>query len=159
MATTTIPACKAAILTILAADTDLASVDRRWSPPTENEDVPVGLEAIFFGDTEIVDDNWASLGSSQGAGRRRENYRLMITVWVAQFGDDPQAAEQRAWDLWSQVYSDLRVDLFTQGGSQLRTAGVQTMGQITALQSTGVFSPSQWGARVDARVTFTATTV
>lgn len=156
---TTAPACKAAILTILAADTNLVGVDRRWAPPTENEDATVQGEAVWFGDTEIVDDNWASLGSAQGKGRRRETYRLTLTVWVAQFGDDPQTTETRAWAIWNLIDGDLRTDLFTRPGSLLIAAGVQTFGQITATQSTGVFSPSQWGARVDARVTFQATTV
>lgn len=157
MAASTAPACKAAILEILAADTDLASVDRRWSPPTENEDVPAGGEAIFFGTTRIIDSNWSSLGKSTGQGVRRESYRLTITVWVTQFGDDPQATEERCWALWAEVEADLRTDLFagTPAGSAslLRAAGVTKFDQITADQTTGVFAPQQWGARIDALVT------
>jgi len=157
MAVTTIPACKAAVLAILNADTDFDAVDKRWSPPTESEDVAVGGEAVFFGDTEIVDSNWASLGKSQGQGVRNETYRLAITVWVAQYGDDPQIVEERAWALWGDVEDALRTDLFagTPQGSEslIRAAGVTQFDQITALQSTGVFGPQQWGARIDAKVT------
>ena len=156
----TAPAVKAAILTILTADSDLNTVDKRWAPPTEAEDYAQEPEAIYFGDTEIVDDNWASLGKSAGTGRRRETYRVTITVLVAQTGDNPQAAEERAWNLWGQVADDLRTDLFagTPAGSTslLVAAGARQFDQITATQTTGVWGPQQWAARIDGRVTLTA---
>lgn len=163
MAGSTAPACKSAVLTILDADAALDTVDLRWAPPTENEDFSQVNEAIFFGDTEILDDNWSSLGKYTGMGRRKETYRLTITAWVAQFGDEPRTVEERVWAIWADITEALRTDLFagTPHGSAslLRAAGVQQFDQITALQSTGVFSPQQWGSRVDGRVTFTATTV
>jgi hypothetical protein len=155
---TTVPACKAAILTVLGAAGALTGVDRRWSPPTEGEDYNLTNEKIFFGDTEILDDNWTALGNFQ----RRETYRLTISAWVAQEGDDPQATETRVWAIWAAVQNALVADL--QAGvpkgsaSLLRAAGVRQFDQITALQSTGVFSPEAWGAKVDGRITFIADT-
>jgi len=151
---TTVPECKAAILAILNADAGLAGVDRRWSPPTEGEDYSAVNEKIFFGDTEILDENWASLG----AGKRRESYRLTLSAWVAQEGDDPQATETRAWAIWKTVRIALRTDMLLPSGSLLKAAGVMKFDQVTALQSTGVFSPQQWGAKVDGRIVFTANT-
>jgi hypothetical protein len=150
-----IPACKAAILQLLAANTDLAGVDLRWAPPTEGEDIPPGGEAVYLMDTEIVDDNWATLGRNQGQGTRREEYRVGIGAWVAQYGDDPQATETRMWALWTEILSTIATDIFA-APSVLRLAGVETVGQVTALQSTGPFDPERWAARVDGRVTFRA---
>lgn len=155
---TTIPECKDAILAVLAAVGGLTTVDRRWSPPTEGEDYNLTNEKIFFGDTEILDENWSRLGQ----GNRRETYRLTISVWVAQEGDDPRAAELRVWALWKFVRIALVADLFAgnpQGSASLiRAAGVRQFDQITALQSTGVFSPEAWGSKVDGRITFIADT-
>lgn len=156
---TTIPGCKAAILAILAADTNLTGVDLRWAPPTEGEDIPQGGESIYLMDVEIVSDDWASLGRAQGAGRRREEYRVGVGMWVAQYGDDPQATETRVWALWKEVRSALATDIFAGPASLLAAAGVDTVGQATAVESTGPFDPERWAARVDARITFKATTV
>lgn len=158
MAGSTVPACKAAILAILTADAGLATVDKRWSPPTEAEDYSAINEKIFFGDTEILDDNWTALGRAQGAGLRRETYRLTITAGVVQEGDDPQTAEVRMWAIWNVITQALRTDLMLPSGSLLRGAGVLQFDQISALQSTGIFSPQAWIAKVDGRVTFTANT-
>ena len=156
----TAPTVKAAILTVLGNDVDLAAVDRRWAPPTESEDYGQDPESIFFGDVEIVDDNWSQIGRADGQGRRRESYWVAITVLVAQTGDDPQAAETRAWAIWTMVRENIRTDLFagTPAGadSELRDAGVYQFDQITARQSTGVWSPQMWAARVDGRILFLA---
>lgn len=148
-ATSTAPACKQAILTILGTVPDLATVDQRWAPPTEETDV--SDEMLWLGDTEIVDDNWAALGN----GRRRETYRVAVTVWVRNWGDDPQTVEQRAWAIWADVANALRTDIRA-APSTLRSAGVRQFDQITATQTNGVAGPQQWGARIDARITFIA---
>lgn len=151
MATSTVPACKAAILQILDAVTDLDTVTQSWAGPTKDEDFTG--EMIFLGAVENEED-WASLGNL----RRRETYTVALTVWVEQWGDDPQTAEQRAFEIWGYVTEALRDDL--RGPSPvLRAAGVQQYNDIRFRQITGPATPEKWGARIDASITFTATTV
>jgi hypothetical protein len=151
MATSTVPACKAAILTILDAVTDLDAVTQSWSAPTKDEDFTG--EMIFLGEV-TNEEAWASLGNM----RRRETYTVALTVWVEQWGDDPQAAEQRAYAIWGLVTEALRDDL-RPPTSVLRTAGVQQYDGIRFRQITGPATAEKWGARIDASITFTATTV
>src|SRR5690242_11539108 len=92
---TTVPACKAAVLTILAARPALAAGTRTWSGPTKDEDYVE--EMIFLGATEDTSE-WNSFG-----GPRQETYTLAITAWVEMWGDDPQATEERAHALWDEV--------------------------------------------------------
>jgi hypothetical protein len=100
---TTIPACKAAVLTLLAARPALTGVVLSWSGPTKDDDYVD--ELIFLGDTEDT-SQWAA-----GGGIREENYALDVTVWVKLWGDDPQATEQRAHVLWDEVEDALRDDV------------------------------------------------
>src|SRR4051812_36775871 len=100
----TIPACKAAVLAILAARAGLTGVTLSWAGPTKDEDFRE--EMIFLGASEDASD-WAELGT----GRRTEDYTLELTVWVEQWGDDPQAAEERAHALWDEVEDALRDDI------------------------------------------------
>jgi hypothetical protein len=151
-----VTATKAAILEVLAATPDLATVDRRWAPPTEGEDYAQEPEAVFFDTTEFGDD-WSALGAGAGAGRRQKTYRITIVVLVAQSGDDPQATEERAEHIWELVEDALRTDVFAGPASILRAAGVQQFDDINGTQGPGVWGPNQWAARVDGRVTFTAT--
>jgi hypothetical protein len=151
MATSTVPACKAAILTILDAVTELDAVTQSWAGPTKDEDFTG--EMIFLGEVTNEDD-WVYLGNA----RRRETYTVALTVWVEQWGDDPQTAEQRAYELWGYVTEALRDDL--RGPAPvLRAAGVQQYNGIRFRQITGPATPEKWGARIDASITFTATTV
>ncbi len=148
---TAIPACKRAVLTILAAREALADVTLTWSGPTKDEDFQD--EMVFLGDTEDNSD-WAELGT----GRRTEDFLLDITVWVEQWGDDPQAAEERVHALWDEVEDALRDDIRATP-STLRTAGVFTFNRATRRTTTGPATPEKWGARVEARVQFQARNV
>jgi hypothetical protein len=152
MADSTIPACKTALLTILGARPALAAVNVSRSEPTKDEDV-TNPRMIFLGAVESA-ENWSTLG----AQRRRETYRLGITVYAEDWGDDPDAAETAAFGLWAEVTDGLRDDLRAQP-STLRTAGVQQYDDITFRQTTGPASAEKWGARIDGQITFTATTV
>lgn len=151
----TAPAVKAAILQILIGDTNLDAVDKRWQPPTEAEDYGQEPEATFFGDVEIVDDNWSQLGRADGQGRRRESYWVGISVLVAQIGDDPLTTEQRAWAIWDYLVAGIRTDLFAPS-SLIRDAGAYQFDQITARQTDGVWAPQMWAARIDGRILFNA---
>jgi hypothetical protein len=148
---TTIPACKAAILTILGLRAGLAGVTLNWAGPTKDEDYVD--EMIFLGQAERISD-WASLG----AGRRVEDYTIALTVFVEQWGDDPETVEERAYALLDEVEDALRDDIRA-NPSTLRTAGVFTLGQMTDTGSTGPSTTEKWGARIDATVEFQARNV
>jgi len=147
----TIPACKAAVLAVLAARAGLTGVTLSWAGPTKDEDYVE--EMVFLGDVESTSD-WAELGT----GRRTEDFTVAITVYVERWGDDPQATEERAYALWDEIEDALRDDLLTQGG-MLRSAGVFKFNGISRAVSTGPSTPEKWGARVDASVDFQARNV
>jgi hypothetical protein len=148
---TTVPACKAAVLALLAARPALTGVVLTWAGPTKDEDFTE--EMIFLGDTDRTSD-WAELG----AGRRVESYSLTVTVYVEQWGDDPQAAEQRAYALLDEVEDTLRDDIRAVP-STLRTAGVFQFDGMSDHGSAGPSTPEKWGARIDARADFQARNV
>jgi hypothetical protein len=143
----TIPACKAAVLTVLAARPALTSVTRTWAGPTKDEDFVE--EMIFLGVTEDTSEFVAF------SGPREETYTLQITVWVELWGDDPQAAEERAHVLWDEVEDALRDDLMNQSGS-LRAAGVSQFNRASRRTSTGPSTTEKWGASIEAAVEFQA---
>ena len=150
--------CKDAILAITEA-IGLTAVDHRWTPPTEGEDYPTQEpEATYFGDTEIVDDDWAELGANAGRGTRMETFRVTVTILVVQTGDDARPPEVRMWAIRDAIQNAMRTDLFSGPSSLLRQAGVLQFGQITGLASTGVWGPSQWASRFDGRITFQSRT-
>lgn len=143
----TIPACKAAVLTILAARAALADVTRTWAGPTKDEDFVE--EMIFLGVTEDTSEFLAY------GGPREETYSLAITVWVEQWGDNPQETEERAHALWDEVEDALRDDLMLPGGS-LRTVGIAQFNRASRRTSTGPATSEKWGSSVEARVEFRA---
>lgn len=147
----TIPACKTAVLAILAARAALSDVTRSWAGPTKDEDFTD--EMIYLGASEDTSD-WAELGT----GRRTEEYLLDITVWVQQWGDDPQVTETRAHALWDEIEDALRDDIRA-APSTLRTAGVLQFNRASRRTSTGPATSEKWGALVEARVQFQARNV
>jgi hypothetical protein len=148
-----VPAVKAALLTILGNNVDLNAVSKSWAGPTRDEDYTG--EMVFLGEVNN-EDNWQDISPQL---RRNESYRLAVTVWVEQWGDDPQAAEERVYTIWGEVTETLRDDFEPAGAGVLRAAGVLQYGQITFRQITGPATPEKWGARIDAQVTFTARNV
>jgi hypothetical protein len=152
-----IPAVKAAILEVLGNEATLDTVDKRWAPPTEAEDYAQEPEAIYLSDSEIVEDDWADVTRGLGTGRRRQVFRVNVSVLVAQTGDDPQTAEERAWVIYGIAETALRTDLFG-ASSVIRAAGVLQFDDISAFQTTGVWGPQQWACRIDMRLFFQALT-
>lgn len=146
-----IPGCKAAILTILGARAGLSGVTLSWAGPTKDEDYTERM--VFLGDTTDT-SNWAELGT----GRRVEEFDLDLTLWVEEWGDDPQTVEATMHTLWDEVEDALRDDIRATP-STLRTAGVFQFDQITRRMTTGPASPEKWGARLEATISFTARNV
>jgi hypothetical protein len=94
-ATTVYPA-KVALKALLAAHTfpsDAPTIN--WGAPTESEDVT--YDAIYLGPTEVPEDQFTTLGH----GRTDEDYRITVFVDVYKYGDDEQATEARAWELFN----------------------------------------------------------
>jgi hypothetical protein len=152
-----IPALKAAILEVIGNEATLNTVDQRWAPPTEAEDYQQEPEAIYFGDTEIVEDDWADVTPGLGTGRRQQVYRISIGILVARTGDDAQGPEERAWEIYGIVENALRTDIFS-APSTIRAAGPLQFNDISAFATTGVWGPQQWACRIDMRLFFQAIT-
>ena len=142
MAATTAPLAKARILTALAARPALADVARRWGGPTENEDLKG--ELIHLGKTTGTGE-WKTLG----AGKRHESYLIALHVLVLQWGDNEQAAEERAFALLDEVSAALYADKFlAAGGTQL----LYTPAAIESWEQSNVPMPKQWGAQIVAQI-------
>jgi hypothetical protein len=153
-----IPACKAALLTLLQARAGLDGVQISWSGPTRDDDFNSGgnnVEMIFLGEAN-TEENWQDISPQL---RRTETYRLGVTVYVEQWGDDPQSAEERTYELWDEVRDTLRDDLAPGGAAELRAAGVLDYGQITFRQMTAPAASEKWGSRLDGQVSFRARNV
>ena len=153
----TVPALKAALVSILTARPALTGVAVSWAGPTRDEDFAASAngEMIFLGETNTT-DAWQDISPQL---RRQENYRLTVTVWVEQWGDDPQTVEERMFALWDEVKDTLRDDMKPGGAGLLRAAGVFDYGEITFRQITGPATPDKWGARLDGQINFRARNV
>lgn len=93
-----VPAAKTALKALLEAWSWSGGTPViRWGAPTESEDW--SPELIYFGDAfDVSDENWRL-----GDMAHDQAFTLRIIVDVYQAGDDEQAAEQRAWDLFEQI--------------------------------------------------------
>lgn len=111
MATSTIPALKAALLSLLAARAGLAGVQVVYGAPLPNP----GREFISLGGTDGSQET-AALGRL----RREEEYRLTIYVSVLREGQDQQAATERVFALVAEVEDAVRADPSV--GGVVRTA-------------------------------------
>ncbi|MEW6583476.1 MAG: hypothetical protein AB1416_12030 [Actinomycetota bacterium] len=102
MATASISAFKAALLTRLQARPGLAGVQVTWGwPPGDLEP-----EWIMLGD---VDGTQAA--AALGAQRREEEYFLDVTISVVRdMADDPRETADRAFALAAEVEDELRGD-------------------------------------------------
>lgn len=113
MADSTVPAVKAALVTLIDGTTSGVTVT--WAAPTDEEDYVA--EMIWLGDVEHTDE-FGALGGQ----RIDESYEVEIVVQVYQEGDDAQACEERAWVLRAAVVTAIRADL-TLGGILNKWAG------------------------------------
>lgn len=111
MATSTIPALKAGLLSLLSARAGLSGVQVVYGAPLPNP----GREFISLGGTE-GEQQTAALGRL----RREEEYRLTIYASVLREGLDQQACTERAFELVEEIEDAVRADP-TIGGA-VRTA-------------------------------------
>lgn len=139
MASSTAPEAKARIIALLQARPGLAGVQVTWGSPTEDEDIR--REMIYLGATEI-DGEWRTLGGQW----RHESYSIALTVHVAQYGDNEQATEERAFALLDEVSGALASDSWLGGLLEGAPAALE---RITQTNTPG---PQQWAAQVSAQV-------
>jgi hypothetical protein len=101
MATSTIPALKAALLSLLAARTNLSGVQVVWGAPLPNP----GREFIALAGTE-GEQQTAAIGRL----RREEEYRLTIYASTLREGQNQQACTERAFALVAEIEDAVRAD-------------------------------------------------
>jgi hypothetical protein len=132
----TIPAAKAALQALLIAHTWPTSAPViTWGGPTQAEDFPQGGELIYFGDTEMQDES-----PTLGQTRIDEEFSVRIIIDVQQWGDNEQATEQRAWDLYSEVVSVVNANRTLSGTVQRTTE--------RTVRQTNLPTPEQWLSRI-----------
>lgn len=103
MATTTIPAFKAALLQRLQAREDLLNVQVTYGWPSG----AVKRESIMLGGVS-GNQTFRTIGATQ----KMEEYQLTIYITVIREGTgNQQACDERALELMAQVEDDLRDDL------------------------------------------------
>lgn len=132
-----VPTAKAALQALLEAWPWPAGRNPsvQWGGPTKIEEFPKTGELIYFGDTTI-DDTAPTLGET----RRDEDYSLRVVIEVRRGGNNEQATETRAWELYSQV-----ITLLDQNRTLSGT--VNRMTDRTARQ-TNLPLPTDWLCRI-----------
>lgn len=100
MASSTVPAAKAALLALLQARPGLQGVQVEWAHPGRN----IEDESLFFGTTQVPEEP-ATLGPNR---KRNENFTLELVVSVLERGDEAQATEERAWALVAEIENAVR---------------------------------------------------
>lgn len=100
MATSTVPAVKAALFTLLRDWPGLGGVQIEWARPSEDA---MALESVWFGGARL-----AQKAEALGNQRRDETYTLDLVISIRRDGDEPQLCEQRMWDIVAEVEQLLR---------------------------------------------------
>lgn len=101
MATSTIPAFKAALLTALEARAALAKVQVSYGPPLPQP----SAEWIWLGDADGEQD-----AAAFGHSRREETFALTLMVGVKRGGNGQQAATERAFEIAEEIENELRTN-------------------------------------------------
>lgn len=109
MASSTVPAVKRSLVTLLAARATLSQVQVSYGAPIRG----TAREFIWVGDVE-GGQSFASLG----VNHRDEEYAVKVVISVVREGNDQQSAETRCFDLMAELEDELR------DTPQLATAGV-----------------------------------
>lgn len=100
MATSTIPAVKDAILTLLKAWPALDGVQIKWARPSEDA---IRKESIWFEGTKSQ-----QRAEAMGNQRRDETFIHELVVSVLRDGDEPRGCELRMWELVAEVETVVR---------------------------------------------------
>jgi len=148
MATSTVPALKAALLARLTARAGLAGVQITYGKPHSSlED-----EWIMLGDTSAGDPTGEERAgqSSKVIGRRSREERYLLDVWVSVIGsglEEQQVVTERAYELVAEIEDELGDDPTVNG--IVRTAQVADASELTeAIAKNGQHREAQVRVRV-----------
>lgn len=141
MAASSIPAAKAALLSLLQAQPALAAAHVAWGLPAE---LPDDRERVYLADAQNIEREWAALRSIDPA--MLERYTLRIIVENDMADSTAREAEERLWELVAAVEAAVRGDLMFGGLLRLPAQpapGAQDIGPTA----------NGWVARCEVRVT------
>ena len=130
MATSTVPALKAALLARLQARPGLAGVQVSWGRPHG----ALAPEWIMLGSTRAGDPTGEESGGQSTAvlGRHRREERYVLDVWVSCIAaglSEQQDLTERAYELVAEIEDELRDDATVNG--TVRTAQVTDASDLT----------------------------
>jgi hypothetical protein len=126
MAASTAPQIKAALLTLLRADSGLSGVQCEYSDPGD----AIQQESLFYGRTIESEQP-----SSYGQRKQRESYDIELYIYVATDSNDPQTCEERCWALIARLETVVRANnsntgalstAMTNGAGWVAMAGITT---------------------------------
>lgn len=100
MATSTIPAVKAAIFELLRARPGLAGVQIEWDRPSDDA---MQHEAMWF-----LGARQTQKAEAMGNQRRDETFTLELLVSIRRDGNEPQLCELRMWEVIGEIEQLLR---------------------------------------------------
>lgn len=101
MATSTVPAVKAALLELLKVRPGLADVQVEYARPADDA---MAHDAMWFEGARL-----AQKAEALGNTRRDETYTLDLVVSIRRDDDgNPQACEERMWEVIAEVENQLR---------------------------------------------------
>jgi hypothetical protein len=106
MAASTVPAAKAAILTMIRAIPDLNAASISWAGPTETEDL-VDEMVFFEGNRPAA----RVAGPRDPSAAGRDVHAHAEAVRNRSYDDDAQSAEQRTWAIVALIETAIRSDL------------------------------------------------
>lgn len=101
MASSTAPSVKAALLTLLRADSGLSGVQCNYADPGAE----IAQESLFYGRTLQTE-----IPASMGQRAQREHYDIEIFIYVAVDSNDPQTCEERCWALVARLENVVRAN-------------------------------------------------
>lgn len=125
MAASTAPSIKAALLSLLRADSGLSGVQCSYADPGQE----VAQEAIFFARTLQTEQP-----DSFGQRKQKEQYDIEVVVGVTMDGNDPEACEERCWALVARLETIVRANNGVSGSlsaAMTNAAGYVAMGGIS----------------------------
>ena len=126
MATSTIAAVKAALVSLLAARPGLHDVQVSYGPPLPNP----GRELVWIGEVE-GEQQVAGLGNQASY----ENYGVKVIISVLREGGDAQSADERCFEIFAELENEVRQEVypvFGVAGVNAATIGAFTLEELAS---------------------------
>lgn len=149
MSASTAPAAKAQLLAMFAARDGLAGVHIDWAAPTKTEGY-TGGENVWLGDIDDM-QTWGAI--ARATLPKDEDYTIEFVAQAHREGDDPQATEERAWELVAEIEGALRADPSINGINNREAASLTRVKMTTRPAE-----PQGWLAKATGQITCHART-